>query len=130
MHVHSAANDQSHGSEKAVWTDADFSVMGWHDRKVYALALVQDAEDGHTAFRRHLRSMPSSASFRQIIRREPLHVQAQHLAMEARGGISFSEAPYDGSASARSATHAANPPVIQRLEQPGGGAGGLEPPVG
>ena len=29
---------------KAVWSDADFDTMGWHDATVYALAVVPDAE--------------------------------------------------------------------------------------
>jgi hypothetical protein len=33
----STESDPGHGLEKAVWTDADFDIMGWHDRKVYAL---------------------------------------------------------------------------------------------
>ena len=35
-----------------------------------------------------------AAGYRQIVRREPLHVPGQRLPFEQRGGISFSEQPY------------------------------------
>ena len=35
-----------------------------------------------------------AAGFRQIMRREPMHV-AKYLTMELREGLSFSEQPYD-----------------------------------
>lgn len=31
--------------EKAVWTDADFDTMGWHDATVHALAFHEDEHD-------------------------------------------------------------------------------------
>jgi hypothetical protein len=37
-----------------------------------------------------------AAGFRQIIRREPVHLKAQSLTQAERGGLSFSEEPYDG----------------------------------
>jgi hypothetical protein len=37
-----------------------------------------------------------ASGFRQIIRREPMHVQAQSLTQAERGGLSFSEEPFDG----------------------------------
>ena len=36
-----------------------------------------------------------AAGYRQIIRREPLHVPGQRLSCDRRGGISFSERSYD-----------------------------------
>lgn len=184
-----SVDDQGHGLTKAVWTDADFDVMGWHDCKLYALALIQDDEDDfagrlfldldyivrwagggtpgelysfwispatlifHGVY--HLegsitqsRSFPEAfeidglnrepvddrlgydrwtieselaisfraAGFRQIMRREPLHVPDQHLAMQLRGGISFSAQPYDGAHSGLNSTHAANPPPVRRID--------------
>ncbi|MDX3195947.1 hypothetical protein PV458_46755 [Streptomyces sp. MN03-5084-2B] len=32
----------SSGLSKAVWTDADFPQMGWHDSRVYALGFLED----------------------------------------------------------------------------------------
>jgi hypothetical protein len=183
----STETDPGHGLEKAVWTDADFDVMGWHDCKAYALALIQDDEndfagrlfldldyivawaggekgapfsfwitpatlifhsvcelEGSISHENHypqafeidsIEREPvdtqlghdrwslisdldiafRAAGFRQILRREPIHVPAQHLTMESRGGISFSEIPYDASPSALSTTHASNPPPVHRI---------------
>ena len=41
-----------------------------------------------------------AAGFREILRREPQHVADQRLTMEQRGGLSFSEQPYDNANSA------------------------------
>ena len=57
-----------------------------------------------------------AAGFRQVMRREPRHVPHQYLAMELRGGISFSAEPYDGTHSDLKSTHAANPPPERRLD--------------
>lgn len=35
---------QHYGLEKKIWTETDFSVMGWHDTKVYAMAFFSDAK--------------------------------------------------------------------------------------
>jgi hypothetical protein len=40
-----SVGNQGHGLKKAIWTDADFGDMGWHDCKLYAMALIQDDED-------------------------------------------------------------------------------------
>jgi hypothetical protein len=32
--------------EKKVWTEADFSMMGWHDAPVYAMAFFSDSKTG------------------------------------------------------------------------------------
>jgi hypothetical protein len=191
MPTESTTSDAFDGLAKAVWTDADFDVMGWHDCKLYALALTQDDEndfagrlfldidyvvrwaggdagsnftfwispatlifhgvtglegsisqgqrfresfeidaivrepiDGQPEYSRwSLRSELEitfrAAGFRQIMRRAPMHVARQHLPMASRGGVSFSEVPYDGSASALSATHASNPPPVHRIVDDG-----------
>jgi hypothetical protein len=35
-------SDPASGLSKAVWTDADFPVMGWHDSRVHALSVLED----------------------------------------------------------------------------------------
>ena len=34
-------NEEAHSLEKAVWTDADFDVMGWHDATVHGIAFEE-----------------------------------------------------------------------------------------
>jgi hypothetical protein len=57
-----------------------------------------------------------AAGFRQIIRQAPLHVETQSLSLEQRGGLSFSETPFDGAAAALAATHAAHLPAEHRID--------------
>jgi hypothetical protein len=57
-----------------------------------------------------------AAGFRQIMRREPMHVHAQSLTPAERGGLSFSELPYDAAASELATTHADNPPAERRID--------------
>jgi hypothetical protein len=34
-------NEEAHSLEKALWSDADFDVMGWHDATVHAIAFEE-----------------------------------------------------------------------------------------
>jgi hypothetical protein len=34
-------NDEAHALGKALWTDADFDVMGWHDATIHAIAFEE-----------------------------------------------------------------------------------------
>lgn len=38
-------NKEPYILEKAIWTDEDFDIMGWHDANIYALAFENGGED-------------------------------------------------------------------------------------
>jgi hypothetical protein len=40
----SLAMPQPYELEKRIWTEADFSRMGWHDAKVYAMVFFSDVK--------------------------------------------------------------------------------------
>jgi hypothetical protein len=37
--------DAPSGLSKAVWTDADFPVMGWHDCRIHAVSVAEHEDD-------------------------------------------------------------------------------------